>query len=852
MRRDKRLQMENYKNQVMNKWLEIDLAFIANKLSLIQSKYTVSEELIYSSIRCLDYETSVSKTPSVNYVITLIALMWEYVDHEKYDLRRVIVKFLSRIGYPTSAIVVDHNFDRSKCTFSSLESPIDHILTTLNQVNNSVSVNNNTFLITDFQKKIWDSMDSERLIGISAPTSAGKSFVILLKILKKLCSKKFDVVYIVPTLSLLNQVSEDFNKTIQQLNVSDCIVSNAYVENSTSSVNTIFVLTQEKAISAFSDERNKFTKDIILVADEIQNIERIKEDNDERAKILYDALNEFRYKDNVKQIIISGPRIEDIETTGTDIFGIKAKDITSHDSPVLNLTYSVCKEKSRYYLKQYCALTGYPIKKRITNTKIIQGYGKKMYDFEFLSYLDCIVNSLEHQQNIIFSPTSSTARKIACSINGDTNINQKLIELITYYQSSIHPKYSMCDTLAKGIAYHHGKLPHHVRRTIEIAIRNKWVSNIVCTTTLLQGVNLPTQNIIIRNPYLYVKKRANSAELSNYEMANLRGRAGRLLKDFIGRTFVLDESAFANSEEYDQLSLFDDATKELPTGYKERFNKYYDNIERVISSDKPVDVSMIKYGDLVSYIRQSVLRYGENSKQKMKNVGINLTKEQIAAIILKLKELSVPQNICTKNRYWDPFVLDVIFKNYKEKVPKHPYEHGAKAKLDRMLKFLRDTPETTHMYEKYIPAKLQKGNGRRLLCSLCMQWAKENSLKEILEKVNCSDDEVADEIENRIEILQNTVSYKVPLLLKPIFDIQDPDAPFLSCMQAGAYNPISRVMIEIGVPRECALTLKEMLFQKYDCNKKSDEEIESDIRTVLKRNKDSLPYWIGVQLNFLG
>ena len=54
-------------------------------------------------------------------------------------------------------------------------------------------------------------------------------------------------------------------------------------------------------------------------------------------------------------------------------------------------------------------------------------------------------------------------------------------------------------------------------------------------------------------------------------MANLRGRAGRLLKDFIGRTYVLDESAFADADGYDQLELFEDVTKELPSGYGERY-----------------------------------------------------------------------------------------------------------------------------------------------------------------------------------------------------------------------------------------------------------------------------------------
>ena len=127
------------------------------------------------------------------------------------------------------------------------------------------------------------------------------------------------------------------------------------------------------------------------------------------------------------------------------------------------------------------------------------------------------------------------------------------------------------------------------------------------------------------------------------------------------------------------------------------------------------------------------------------------------------------------------------------------------------------------------------------------------SLKDILANINCSDeDDVADEIENRIEILQNTVSYKVPLLIKPIFDIKDSDSSFISCMQAGAYNQVTRVMIEIGVPRECALELNKSLFQSYDCNNKTEEEIELEIRSILKTNKSTLPYWIGAQLNFLG
>lgn len=842
--------MEKLKEHVLNSWLEIDFYNIANKLGFIKKELQAPVELIFDTIRCLDYETSMPLEPSVNYVITVIALMWEYANHEEFSLRKVIVKFLSRIGYPTSAIIVDDDFDKEKCIFTSLDSTIDHLLTTLNQESNNVDINGHKFLLTDFQMNIWKSMDSEKLIGISAPTSAGKSFVILLKLLEKLSKDNFDIVYIIPTLSLLNQVSEDFNKFIKSLNIKNCRVTNSFVENDKS--NNIYVLTQEKAISAFSDERNSFKKDMILIADEIQNIERIKEDNDERAKVLFDTLNEFRYKQNVKQIIISGPRIDEIEITGESIFGIETKEISSVDSPVLNLTYSIYKERNSFYLKQYCALTKHPIIRQIMNVKAIEGYGKKIYDEKYFTYLNFIANSFDGEQNIIFAPTASTARKIACSLEGVSQTVAPISELICYFQSTIHPNYSMCNTLSKGVAYHHGKLPDHVRRTIEDAIHNKWLTNIACTTTLLQGVNLPAQNIIIRNPHLYLRKKSDSAELSNYEMANLRGRAGRLLKDFIGRTLVLDETSFVNSDGYEQITIFDDVTKELPTGYGERFSKYYNDIEPIIETSVPVNSNMGKFGDLITYTRQSVLRYGEQAEQKMKNVGVCYSKEQIAAIILSLQELSIPKDICLKNRYWDPFVLDVIYKNYTEAVPIHPKEYGATAKLDRMLKFLRDTPETSEMYKKHIPEKFQQGAARSTLKTLCMQWAKETTLSEILSKLKYSDDNIEDEIEETIELLQNTVSYRIPLLLKPIFDIKNSNSVFLACMQSGAYNKVSRIMIEMGVPRECALYLNEALFANFNCNKMNDEQIEEEIRMMLTENKKTLPYWISIQLNFLG
>lgn len=844
--------MEKKIQEILEKWLEIDFYYVANKVGFISKNIMADRQLVYDTVRCLDYLTfTKNENENVNYVITLISLMWTHIKHEEFDMRSFVVKILSRIGYPTSAIIVDELFDKENCSFTPLNSIVDQITAGLNQNSNEVEVNGKFFLLTNFQMRIWDAMDEKRVLGISAPTSAGKSFVILLKIVKKLIDERFDVVYIVPTLSLLNQVTEDFHNLLKDMRISGYRISNTFLAEEESDLNFIYVMTQEKAIAAFANEEKAFSKRMILVADEIQNIERIKEDTDERSKILFDTLMEFRYKDNVEQMIISGPRIEEIDTLGKNIFGIETEDVSTSISPVLNLTYSICRLEKKYFLKQYCALTSSPKCKEISNTEIISGYGKKLYNTQYLDYLSFFVKRIgENEQNIIFAPTAPTARKVAEYLSDSCKNCDRNSELIQYYKDTIHENYTLCKTLGNGIAYHHGKLPMHVRRTLEKAIVTKKINNVVCTTTLMQGVNMPAQNIVIRNPHLYLKKTDTSAELSNYEMANLRGRAGRLLKDFIGRTYVLDESAFANTEGYEQLELFDDVTKELPSGYGERFEEYRDEIEDVIEKDKPVDGTMRKYGYLVSYIRQSVLRYGEDSRKRMKDVGIKLTQKQVAAILLKLDTLTIPKSICIKNRYWDPFVLQKIFEDYSENVPATPYERGAKAKLNRMLKYMRDTEETSTMYERFIPNEFQKGSNRSYLVDLCMKWATEVSLHDILSEERYLGENGADEIERTIQLLQKTVSFDVPLLLKPIFDIKNSDSIFLTCMQSGAVNEQVKTMIELGIPRETALYLYKVAFKgKQKGNDK--KSLEQKIRDRLGNIIETLPYWVQVQLDFL-
>lgn len=848
--------MKEFKKDVLYRWLEIEYYAIANKAKFIEMKVEADYSLILKTIRCLDYLSTMEKDESKNYVITIIALMWEYTNKKEYNLKNFIIKILSRIGYPTSAIIIDDDFDKDECRFLKPMSVFDMLTLTLEQSYNEIIIEDKKFLLTEFQKKIWDSMDSEKVIGISAPTSAGKSFVLLIKTISKMTKNNWDLVYIVPTLSLLNQVTEDYNKMLKSLGISNYKITNSFEPDTPNHINVVYILTQEKALAAFSNEKKAFAKKMILIVDEIQNIERINDDEDLRSKILYDTLIEFRRRKNVEQIIIAGPRIEDIDELGRKIFGKYAKSINTSISPVLNLTYSIKKIGSEYIFRQYCDLSEYIYERKIENTIRIEGYGQKKYTDKYMNHLNEFVNNIgENDQNIIFVPTINTASKVAsyfASYNKMDRTSEELKSLIDYYKTTVNQNYTMCKVLRSGVAYHHGKLPMHVRRTLEKAIADKKVSNVVCTTTLMQGVNMPAQNVIIRNPHLYINKTKNlSGELSSYEMSNLRGRSGRLLKDFIGRTYVLDESGFDNIEGYNQIELFEEVQTELPSGYGDKFDEYREYITGAIESTKVVDKDMNKYGYLVSYIRQSVLRYGKIAKNKLDEVGINLTGEEVSTIIDKLEKLKVPKEICYKNRYWDPFILNEIYIRFDSKMPDMPNNRGAQTRIKNLMKFLRDSDATIIMYERYIPEQYREGKNLSSLCKYCITWACENSLSEILVGKRYEGEKGSENIDDTIDLLERIVSFNIPLLLKPIFDIFKPESAFLTCIQAGAYQKFTRKMIEIGVPRETAIYLNKQLFDGLKMKNNEDVNIEEKIRKVIQERFNELPYWIQIQLEFM-
>lgn len=829
---------------ILTKLLHIELVTNANRLNFIENNLEeeISEEFLIDAISILNELSIKEDELSKKQLIAICALLWTYKKEEWDGLKNYLILFLSRAGFGPSSIMIDTEYIHGEKQFSFGESVLNQFAVTIAQLKNEIQIGDKIFLLSDFQKSIWQAIEQNQLLGISAPTSAGKSFLILLKAIDLILKREGVIIYVVPTLSLVSQVLADFRKMLDDFEISDYSLETTY--NTTSArQNSIYILTQEKAIAAFSQSDNPFEEVRLLVIDEIQNVEKVADSDDQRSKVLYDLMIELRNTSTIDHIIISGPRIIKIDKLGEAIFGIDSDKKETDTSPVLNLTYSISRKKHKYYFNVYSDLLDETRQVEITRNEIIQGYGKVQYNDKYLAYLSNFLKGFENTEcNLIFSPTSTTCSKMASFIAEDkiaTNTNF-LNDLSEFISNTVHPKFTLVNTIKKGVAYHHGKLPFHVRLLIEDGIKQKEIKTVICTTTLLQGVNLPVQNIIIRNPNLFIRRIESSVKLSNYEIANLRGRAGRLLKDFIGRTYILDELSFKEKES-NQLELFKDSAKELQAGYGKKYRENKENIKRDLANNIGSTIENQDYSFLTTYLRQTVLRYGIHSQIYLDRVGIELNDSDLNSVFEALSSLIVTKTICSKNRYWDPVDLNsLLLRKEQFTIPTSASEANISYKLKALLNRIRD--EFPIYYYRYFGVK-DVPNKDVLLqkCILAENWLKEKTLSEIFSDRFYDSSE---KIDDTISFVQNKISYGLPLLLKPLYDIKESEGMFTRFIELGAYKPLTRKLIELNIPRETAIFLSNNCeFQNID----NRDSLIIQIREI----REKLSYWHKVQLNVI-
>lgn len=138
------------------------------------------------------------------------------------------------------------------------------------------------------------------------------------------------------------------------------------------------------------------------------------------------------------------------------------------------------------------------------------------------------------------------AQRFSDALGYDGIKNDPLLDTLSKdIRQEVHGDYFLADMIRKGIAYHIGYLPASIRARIETLFQDGHITIMFCTSTLLEGVNLPADNLFITDNKIF------RSEMEPVDFRNLIGRVGRISFNLFGNVyFVTDEEETVKADDY--------------------------------------------------------------------------------------------------------------------------------------------------------------------------------------------------------------------------------------------------------------------------------------------------------------
>ncbi|PPG90692.1 hypothetical protein C5C00_01575 [Rathayibacter rathayi] len=375
-------------------------------------------------------------------------------------------------------------------------------------------------IFTDAQYRIAQAMKQKDFFSFSGPTSLGKSFIIkdaLAGLVSRTDMDNSAIVLLVPTKALIGQAAADLRTlfaNISGVNVATYPTLPVYLRRKFS--RTVFVFTPERFLSYLARPVREVR---YVFVDEAQ---KVIAQNDARSSLYYHAISEATRLFATK-LIFASPNIENPEIFLRLFQRSTVGALAVTDRTVSQQRFLVDLVEGRTWFYRMFAQEPYEVP------------GVKLGSAE-----EIILNLSGDTKSIVYVNSSSRAASLVLQFAKNLPIvkDQRIDRLIAFAESYIHRDYFLIECLRHGVAYHHGKMPQEVRERVEacFAERSSSLKFIFCTSTLLEGVNLPAKNIFV------LEDRSGLHNLNRIDFENLIGRAGRLRYDFSGNVICIRDT----------------------------------------------------------------------------------------------------------------------------------------------------------------------------------------------------------------------------------------------------------------------------------------------------------------------
>lgn len=139
---------------------------------------------------------------------------------EEYDnLRNIADLILRRLGnFPTSDLLSASAERRGELGEPKYPAALWFEVNARQGFNTVIVAGEEKLVLTNFQRGLWEYLKGRKSVTVSAPTSAGKSYVLQHFLASECASRqKYNALYVVPTRALINQVSSSLDTILKKL-----------------------------------------------------------------------------------------------------------------------------------------------------------------------------------------------------------------------------------------------------------------------------------------------------------------------------------------------------------------------------------------------------------------------------------------------------------------------------------------------------------------------------------------------------------------------------------------------------------------------------------------------------------
>lgn len=135
------------------------------------------------------------------------------------------------------------------------------------------------------------------------------------------------------------------------------------------------------------------------------------------------------------------------------------------------------------------------------------------------------------EPTLIYCQSPNRARKILAWLVAELDHTDKGVGLpaaADWLRTNINYDWSLPTAIERGIGLHHGRLPRWLSQYMVEAFNDGGLNVLICTNSLIEGVNTRAKRVII------VDKKIATRAYDYFTFSNIRGRAGRMFKHFVG------------------------------------------------------------------------------------------------------------------------------------------------------------------------------------------------------------------------------------------------------------------------------------------------------------------------------